>query len=205
MFINDLPQNLSSDTYLALYVDDTKIWRTIKCQYAIEQLQKDIDLLYLWSINNKMNFNLKKCKVVSIKHRPSPLAMLPFVAYHYHLGENILKYADSERDLGVLINNDFNFNEHQEKLLTLVNQKFGILKRTCHFINNLIRGGILYLSLVRSQFEHCSPVWRPNCETSINKFENFQKNVLNGFYAKKIHRTLVLFILKSVRMWTFFP
>ena len=27
--------------------------------------------------------------------------MLPFVAYHYHLAENLLSYADSERDLGV--------------------------------------------------------------------------------------------------------
>ena len=114
LFINDLPQNLSSDTNLALYADDTKIWRTIKCQNDIEQLQKDIDSLNMWSINNKMSFNFKKCKVVSIKHRPSPLTMLPFVAYHYYLGENLLEYADSEKDLGVLINNEFNFNEHQK-------------------------------------------------------------------------------------------
>ena len=37
-----------------------------------------------------MKFHPNKCKVVTIKHRPSPLATLPFVAYHYDLGENLL-------------------------------------------------------------------------------------------------------------------
>ena len=37
---------------------------------------------YSGSINNKMMFHPDKCKVVTIKHKPSPLAMLPFVAYH---------------------------------------------------------------------------------------------------------------------------
>ena len=40
-----------------------------------------------------MKFHPDKCKVVTIKHRPSPLAMLSFVAYHYHLGENLFSYA----------------------------------------------------------------------------------------------------------------
>ena len=53
--------------------------------------------------------------------------MLPFVAYHYHLAENLLSYADSKRDLGVHVNKSFNFNEHCDKLLTKANQKLGIL------------------------------------------------------------------------------
>ena len=61
-----------------------------------------------------MKFHPDKCKVVTIKHRPSPLAMLPFVAYHYHLGENLLSYAESEKDLGVHINKSFTFNEQCE-------------------------------------------------------------------------------------------
>ena len=55
-----------------------------------------------------MKFHPDKCKVLTIKHNPSPLAMLPFVAYH--LGENLLSYADIEKDLGVHINKSFTFN-----------------------------------------------------------------------------------------------
>ena len=64
--------------------------------------------------------------------------MLPFVAYHYQLAETLLSYADSEKDLGVHVNKSFNFNEHCENilLLTKANQKFSVLKRTCHFVTH---------------------------------------------------------------------
>ena len=55
----------------------------------------------MWSINNEMMSHPDKCKVVTIKHKPSPLAMLPFVAYHYHSITLqkiylVLSYADCE-------------------------------------------------------------------------------------------------------------
>ena len=134
LFINDLHEGINTDTHIALYAYDTKIWRSIKNEQDIVQLQRDINVLYFWSHNNEMKFHPDKCKVVTIKHRPSPLAMLPFVAYHYHLGENLLSYADSEKDLGLLVNKSFNFNEQCEILLTKANQNFGFLKRTCHFV-----------------------------------------------------------------------
>ena len=73
---------------LVLYTDETKIWRSIKNEEDIAQLQRDINILYFWSRNNKMKFHPDNCKVVTIKHRPSPLA-IPFVAYHYHLEKKI--------------------------------------------------------------------------------------------------------------------
>ena len=57
----------------------------------------DINILYFWSHNNKMKFNPDKCTVVTIKHRPSLLAMLPFVAYH--LGNILLSYADEQCEI----------------------------------------------------------------------------------------------------------
>ena len=66
--------------------------------------------------------------------------------------------SDSKRDLGVHVNKSFNFNEH------------------CHFVTNKNRRRVLYPALVRSQFEHCSPIWRPCGNTMIDKFEKFQKN-----------------------------
>ena len=56
------------------------------------------------------------------------------------------------------INKSFYFNEKFEILLTEANQKFGILKRICHFVTCKNRRRVLYLALVRSQFEHCSPL-----------------------------------------------
>ena len=177
LFINDLPQGLHPDTNLALYADDTKIWRSIRNDNDIAQLQLDIDYLHKWSVNNKMNFHRDKCKVLPIKHKESPLIMLPFAIHHYHMADNLLVYADSEKDLGVQINCNFDFKEHCEIILNKANQKYGMVKRNFHFVTDIKRRRVLYLSLVRSQFQHCPQVWRPNCKTMFEKFENFQKNV----------------------------
>ena len=69
LFINDLHEGISTDTHIALYADDTKLWRSIKNEEDITQLQRDINILYFWSLNNKMKFHPDKCKVVTIKPR----------------------------------------------------------------------------------------------------------------------------------------
>ena len=160
LFINDLPSGLSEGTNIALYADDTKIWRPITCENDHRILQTDIDYLNEWATQNKMKFHPKKCKVVSICNRPSPLWMLPFIVFNYSLGQSILEYADCEKDLGVHVNPKFNFNAHCEHLISKASQQFGMVRRTCHFVKDVKRRRVLYLTLVRSQFEHCSPVWR---------------------------------------------
>ena len=119
-----------------------------------------------------MNFHPK------INHNPSPLSMLPFVAFHYKLGEKLLEYADNEKDLGVDITSNFSYNGHCDKIISRANQKLGMLRRTCNFVNDVKRRRILYLTLVRSQFEHCSQIWHPNNSTLMGKFENVQKKCL---------------------------
>ena len=104
--------------------------------------------------------------------------MLPFTQFHYHLGENLLEFAENEKDLGVMINKKLNFDEQRDNLLTIAKQKFGLLKRTCNFVRDISRRRVLYLTLVRSQFEHCSVIWRPNNKTDTKKLDNFQKKCL---------------------------
>ena len=89
----------------------------------------------------------------------------------------MLEYADSERDLGVDITCSFNFNEHCERIISKASQKLGLLRRTCNFVNDTNRRRVLYLTLVRSQFEHCCQIWHPSNKTVVEKIERLQKNV----------------------------
>ena len=56
MFINDIFTCISSDTKIALYADDTKIWRRIESWEDHLALQEDISALHNWPILNKMKF-----------------------------------------------------------------------------------------------------------------------------------------------------
>ena len=94
-----------------------------------------------------MNFHPQKCKVVSVANRTPPLlGILPHIQYFYVLGNDILVYADGERDLGVDINTKLNFGEQRDRLLSKANQQFGLTKRTCYFVNDFRRKRTLYLS-----------------------------------------------------------
>ena len=57
LFINDLPAGLNFGTDLALYADDTKIWRRMTSEKDHVALEEDISYLHNWSINNKMKFH----------------------------------------------------------------------------------------------------------------------------------------------------
>ena len=71
------------------------------------------------------------------------------------------------------------------------NQKLGMLKRNCNFVSNMHKRRTLYLSQVRSQFEHCPIVWRPSTKASMEKLESVQKKgfkwilkIYTGFSSK---------------------
>ena len=78
IFINNMFSCVSEGTNIALYADDTKIWREMSWFEDHAILQKDIDNLFLWSINNRMRFNPSKCKALAVTRRVNVLDNLPF-------------------------------------------------------------------------------------------------------------------------------
>ena len=59
-FINDMFECISQKTDIALYANDTKIWREIIISEDHFILQSDIDKLFAGSIRNKMKFHPSK-------------------------------------------------------------------------------------------------------------------------------------------------
>ena len=62
LFINDIYKGLDKDTSIGLYADDTKIWCNIYSEHDCAILQKDINMLYDWSVKNKMHFHPENAK-----------------------------------------------------------------------------------------------------------------------------------------------
>ena len=176
LFLNDMTQGLSPGTQVCMYADDTKIWRVIHGENDHIILQRDIDYLMDWALRNKMNFHPSKCKALMVSHTKPPLVdILPEIQFYYSMGNNIIDYYDSEKDLGIHINGTLNWTQHCDTVYSKANRMLGLLKRTCHFVNNSNMRRALYLSLVRSQFETCPIVWKPSSITAIIKLENIQK------------------------------
>ena len=178
IFINDMFHCTSHETHIALYADDTKIWREIKWSEDHFALQKDIDTLHRWSLSNKMKFHPSKCKALSVTNQRNELHKLPTTIFNYKLGPNYIDYVQSQADLGVTVNEKLRWSAHCEKIVKTANSKLALLKRTCHFTVNMRQKRAFYLTIVRSVFEHCCVVWRPVSPAQILKFEAIQKRAI---------------------------
>ena len=73
IYINDLPNNLSSSTGVGLFADDTKLYKAVQNPSDALVLQEDIQSLHSWSEENSLRFKISKCKVLSITRKSSPL------------------------------------------------------------------------------------------------------------------------------------
>ena len=120
LFINDIHTQVSENTRITLYADDTKMWRHIVTPHDHEILQRDIDALNNWVILIKMKFHPEKCKILSINNfNYNLLQELPFYLYPYELDSTVLllDYTNEEKDLGVLTTTKFTCKAHQDYVI----------------------------------------------------------------------------------------
>ena len=180
LFINDIVDDVSEGTNIAIYADDTKIWRAVHNWVDHISLQGDIDTLYRWSVNNNMKFHPSKCKVLQCNdkkvspHDKTVCGRFPIDPYF--MDGNVLEYAHSEKDLGVMINIKLNWDEQRSALLRRARSRLGLLKRVAFFSRSKAQKRALYLAITRSQFEHCCSIWRPVAKSAIDQFESVQKS-----------------------------
>ena len=200
LFINDISDNLSTGTDIALYADDTKIWREIHANNDHETLQNDIVTLQSWAIANKMKFHPSKCHILPVSRKH-----LPKNYFRYYLDGSELNYCTAEKDLGVHVTNKLNFTDHCNNLYSQANQRLGLLKRTCHFVENREQKRKLYLTMVRSLFEHCSVIWRPHNQTTINKLETIQRRAVKWIWDENYTSYSDLEYLIRCRQLYFLP
>ncbi len=59
VYINDINDNIGSENYMNMFVDDAKIQRRI-----VKELHNHLAKLYEWSQKWQMEFNAEKCHVI---------------------------------------------------------------------------------------------------------------------------------------------
>ena len=95
VYINDLEENV--DSSVSKFADDTKMYMDVSTKEGNRVLQRDIDKVVEWADKWQMEFNSEKCAVMHIgsNNRQEMYAMK----------EVTLKSTNSEKDLGVWIDN----------------------------------------------------------------------------------------------------
>jgi len=96
VYINDLDTGLINE--LLKFADYTKVFGKVADGSARESIQDDLNRLVNWADRWKMEFNVKKCKLVHVgKDR---------VNFKYTMKGNTLQETRLEKDLGAVISDD---------------------------------------------------------------------------------------------------
>ena len=132
-----------------------------------------------------MQFHHDKCKVVRLTNKCTEYD-LPFYEFRYSLNGVILEYVTSEKDLGVHIHIKLSWKIQCDTLISKANNQLGLVRRSCYFIHEVRQRRALYLTLVRSIFEHCCQVWAPQEKTSLHEFDLLQKRAVK-WICKESH------------------
>ena len=95
------------------------MWRQIYSNKDCEILQKDINSLHEWCVQNEMKFHPEKCKALTVSNNEKPVFIdkLPFTTTFYSIGQDIIDYIDSQKDLGIYVNAKLDWSEHQVFIL----------------------------------------------------------------------------------------
>ena len=163
LFINDLPQVVESR--VALFADDTKVFREIQSDEDREKLQQDIDELLIWSKKWQLPFNESKCKVMHYGKTNRKA--------DYNLGGVQIVEVSEEKDLGVTFDQQLSFGTNASKVVAAANSTLGLINRhfrhieTKPFMN-------LYKTLVRPKVEYCMTVAQPVYKKDKEKIERVQ-------------------------------
>ena len=106
LYINDIGDDIK-DSRLFLFADDTKLSKHIHSPTDQELLQNDLKTLERWSQTWLLRFHPDKCHVLSL----GKMDDIPCRAAEYVLEDWTLEHVFEEKDLGVTIDAELNFEE----------------------------------------------------------------------------------------------
>ncbi len=185
VFINDLPERVASEVFL--YADDTKIFNKIKNNSDVSDLQEDLGKLTQWSNDWLLKFHPDKCKHMRIGRKSG-------TAPAYNLQGRNLETIHEEKDIGVTIEDQLEFEQHICAKVQKANQMNGLLRRSFDHLDATTFLP-LYKSLVRTHLDFASSVWKPTKIKHLEMLESVQRRAtkqLPGFghlsYAERLRK-----------------
>jgi len=136
-----------------------------------------------------MVFHKDKCKVLTVTLQRAVEHHLPFMTFFYTLDGSInteLDFIPSEKDLGILISSKLSWVKQVDALYSKASSRLGLVRRACHFVKPEKQKRVLYLSLVRSIFEHGAVIWHPGL-AQVDRLEKIQRKGVKWILDEEYH------------------
>ena len=122
VYVNDVPNYIRFQSTIALFTDDTKLYKSIDFPSAKNDLQADLDSLQKFSLDWGMEFNQSKSQVLHVSRKKSQTLA------QYELDGYRLECVPHVKDLGVIVSSDLTWSKHIEVIVGKANKTLGLIK-----------------------------------------------------------------------------
>ena len=159
VYVNDIWRNV--DSSIRLLTDDCAIYRKITNKNDIEKLQKDLNKLGEWAVENGVKINLGKFKAIRYTRAWVRISL------GYSLCDQKIPGTSSCKYLVIIIWSDLNWVDQ-------VNFTAQKAWKAFHFVMRVLKKGnrntnsLAYTSLVRPVLKYGATCWDPYREGQIN-------------------------------------
>ena len=170
LFIND--KELAVSHYkIKCFADDSRFFKSIQTSRDAELLQDDLNEVIVWARQNNMSLNSNKFELLqyhSSSRNFNALIELPFVlSENCYLADELTILPSSQvTDLGVTMQNEFNFKIHISGIVTKTRNKVSWI---LYVFKSRSESTIMtsFKSLVRPILEYSCILWNPSRITEI--------------------------------------
>ena len=149
--------------------------------FICHMLQQDLDKLTQWSKTWGMQFNVKKCNIISItnatKHK---------ISHQYLMDGEIVSPTDTTDYLGVRFNGKLRWNQHIDHISSAANRMLGFLWRNLYKCPQELKEKASK-TMIRPKVEYCASIWYPHHTKYIDKLESVQRRAAR-FVTNQPHR-----------------
>ena len=171
VLIGDIDMNIAT-AFLSSFADDTRLGQGITCTSDIECLQRDLQAVYKWSVDNNMQFNSDKFEL--LRYRSSNTKEIQSLTTYTSDDGSSIQEKEHVRDLGITLSNDATFTQHIQERCEVVKSKIAWVLRT--FKSRQPTPMLtIWKTLIICHLDYCSQLWSPSKVGNIQSLESLQK------------------------------
>lgn len=174
MYLNDFSSNQCLGEAF-LFADDTKV---IIDNNNILSAHDAVASYIRWFDVNKMLINNDKSGVMCFNYGKQAHVKSAIVSHLNELGFNL---STTQKDLGILINNNITWDNHINFILTKGNKLFYLFRRNCSSLSNSHIRRFLFNTYINPILSYCSCAFYAS-RSAINTMDSFFYRILKWIY-----------------------
>lgn len=168
ILIGDIDKDVKTSR-VSSFADDTRVAKGVQDVKDVSFLQGDINSINSWADDNNMTFNDSKFELL----RYGKDDILKSCTHLFDGNGKIIQEKLSVRDLGVIMSNNLQFQDHINNVLLKGRNMCSWVLRTFRNRTSLCML-TLWKSLVLPKIEYCSQLWCPYKKGNLQDLESLQ-------------------------------